>query len=201
MEVIKTIPDAELLQQLREGKKTNEMVRYLYREHYGLLSHYVLQNQGRTEDAEDMFQEVIVSFIDQVQKNRFRGESSVKTYLYSLNRYTWLNELKRRGRAEAREERYEKRQEQLAPDAFAQLADRESRLTLQQLLEELGESCRTILLLFYYENRPMKEILQATNYENEQVVRNKKYKCLRQLEQLLEARPALRENLKNLLDG
>lgn len=201
MEVIKHIPDAELLAQLREGKRTNEMVRYLYREHYGLLSHYVMQNSGREEDAEDIFQEVMVSFIDTVQKNRFRGESSIKTFLYSLNRFTWLNELKRRGRALAREECYEKAQDTVAPDAYVQLAGQESRNTLRKLLEELGESCRTILLLFYYENRPMKEILQATSYENEQVVRNKKYKCLRQLEQLLAAQPALRDQLKNLLDG
>lgn len=201
MEVIKHIPDAELLAHLREGKRTNEMVRYLYRAHYGLLSQYVMQNNGRAEDAEDIFQEVMVSFIDTVQKNRFRGEATVKTFLYSLNRFTWLNELKRRGRALAREERYEKSQESIAPDAFVQLAGQESRNTLRKLLEELGEGCRTILLLFYYENRPMKEILKATAYENEQVVRNKKYKCLRQLEQLLAAQPALREQLKSLMDG
>ena len=70
-----------------------------------------------------------------------------------------------------------------------------------RLVGELGETCRKILLLFYYENRSMKEILDATEYENEQVVRNKKYKCLKQLEQMITENPILKQTLKNLLHG
>lgn len=44
----------------------------------------------------------------------------------------------------------------------------------------------------------MRKIVDATDYENEQVVRNKKYKCLKQLEQMLHEKPALRESLKVL---
>lgn len=44
-----------------------------------------------------MFQEVVVAFIDLVKKDKFRGESTVKTFLVSLNRY--YN--KKQGRQEA----------------------------------------------------------------------------------------------------
>jgi hypothetical protein len=47
----------------------------------------------------------------------------------------------------------------------------------------------------------MKEILEKLHYENEQVVRNKKYKCLKQLEQLIAAHPSIQQILKNLLNG
>ncbi|MEJ7610241.1 MAG: hypothetical protein WKF88_03575 [Ferruginibacter sp.] len=47
----------------------------------------------------------------------------------------------------------------------------------------------------------MKEILMQTGYENEQVVRNRKYKCLKQLEKMITANPALKETFKNLLNG
>jgi hypothetical protein len=47
----------------------------------------------------------------------------------------------------------------------------------------------------------MKEILEATDYENEQVVRNKKYKCLKQLEQMISGNPTLKQNMKSLLHG
>ena len=47
----------------------------------------------------------------------------------------------------------------------------------------------------------MKEILDATDYENEQVVRNKKYKCLKQLEKMILEKPHLKETLKTLLHG
>jgi RNA polymerase sigma factor (sigma-70 family) len=140
-----------------------------------------------------------VNFIDLVQKDKFRGESSVKTFLFSLNRYTWLNELKRRDRAVAREERYERVQERVELDTSELIADREAKAEVIRLVGELGDTCKKILLLFYYENLSMKEILEATDYENEQVVRNKKYKCLKQLEQLINEKPALKQTLKNLL--
>ena len=47
----------------------------------------------------------------------------------------------------------------------------------------------------------MKKILETMHYENEQVLRNKKYKCLKQLEHMLEENPALKNTLKNLLHG
>jgi len=201
MEVIRNFPDSELVANLRTGKRMDETIKAIYRKHFDSLSWYVMNNSGSRQDAEDVFQEVMVAFIELVQKDKFRGESSVKTFLYSLNRHTWLNELKRRGRSLAREEKYEKGQVQTEPDTSDLIADREGRNEVMRLVGELGETCRKILLLFYYENFSMKEILDATEYENEQVVRNKKYKCLKQLEQMITENPILKQTLKNLLHG
>jgi RNA polymerase sigma factor (sigma-70 family) len=148
-----------------------------------------------------VFQEVVVTFIDLVQKNKFRGESTIKTFLYSLNRHTWLNELKKRGRALAREEKYERGQEHIEHDTSHLIAEREGKAEVIRLVEQLGETCKKILLLFYYENLSIGEILGTLEYENEQVVRNKKYKCLKQLEQMIAEKPMLKQTLKNLLHG
>ncbi len=201
MEVINNLPDTELVAKLRDGKSMDEAIRTLYRNYFGNLCWYVMNNSGSRQDAEDVFQEVVVNFIDLVQKNKFRGESTVKTFLFSLNRHTWLNELKRRGRALAREEKYERGQEKTEMDAGHYIADREGKAEVTRLVGELGETCRKILLLFYYENLSMREILETLHYENEQVVRNKKYKCLKQLEQMITEKPYLKQSLKNLLHG
>lgn len=201
MEVIRNFPDSELVANLRTGKKMDDTIKGIYRNYFDSLSLYVMNNSGSRQDAEDIFQEVLVAFIDLVQKDKFRGESTVKTFLYSLNRHTWLNELKRRGRALAREEKYEKEQDRTEQDTNHFIADREGKAEVIRLVGELGETCRKILLLFYYENYSMKEILEATEYENEQVVRNKKYKCLKQLEKNINENPILIQTLKNLLHG
>jgi len=201
MEVIRNFPDSELVANLRAGKRMEETIKTIYRNHFDSLSWYVMNNNGTRQDAEDVFQEVLVAFIDLVQKDKFRGESTVKTFLYSLNRHIWLNELKRRGRTLAREEKFEKMQEHIAPDTGHLIAGREEKAEVMRLVSELGETCRKILVLFYYENLSMKEILDATEYENEQVVRNKKYKCLKQLEQMINEKPILKQTLKNLLHG
>ena len=201
MEVIRNFPDSELVGNLRSGRRMDETIKALYRSYFNSLGWYVMNNSGSRQDAEDVFQEVMVSFIDLVQKDKFRGESTVKTFLFSLNRFTWLNELKRRGRAMVREEKFERGQERVELDTSHLIADREGKAEVARLVGELGESCRKILLLFYYENLSMKEILDTMHYENEQVVRNKKYKCLKQLEQMVNENPALKQTLKNLLHG
>lgn len=201
MEVIKNFPDSEIVENLRSGKRMEATVKALYRMHFDSLSWHIMNNNGNREDAEDIFQEVMVSFIDLVQKDKFRGESSVKTFLFSLNRNLWLNELKRRGRALVREEKFEKGKEKAEEDFGFQLAEREGKKAVLDVVQKLGETCKKILLLFYYEDLPMKEIVSATDFENEQVVRNKKYKCLKQLEQMLDTNPILKQTLKNLLHG
>jgi RNA polymerase sigma factor (sigma-70 family) len=201
MEVIRNLSDTELVANLRSGQRMEATIKTIYRSYFEGLCWYIMNNSGSRQDAEDIFQEVVVSFIDLVQKDKFRGESTVKTFLFSLNRNTWLNELKRRGRALAREEKFEKGQERTEQDSGYMIADREGKAEVARLVAELGETCQKILLLFYYENLPMKEILAATNYENEQVVRNKKYKCLKQLEQLINEKPSLKQTLKAMLHG
>lgn len=201
MELIRNFPDSELVDNLRNGQRLDESIKAIYRSYFDGLSWYVMNNSGNRQDAEDIFQEVVVCFIDLVQKDKFRGESTVKTFLFSLNRFAWLNELKKRGRAMVREEKYEKAKDQTETDTSHLMADREEKAELVRLVGELGDTCQRILLLFYYENRSMKEILEVTDYENEQVVRNKKYKCLKQLEKMINEKPALKEILKNLLHG
>ncbi len=201
MEVIRNFPDSELVANLRNGKKMDESIKTIYRSYFDSLSWYVMNNSGSRQDAEDIFQEVVVNFIDVVQKDKFRGESSIKTFLYSLNRFTWLNELKKRGRSLKREEKYEHEQDRVELDTSELMTEREEKATLTNLVAKLGQTCQKILILFYYENLSMKEILAVTDYDNEQVVRNKKYKCLKQLEKMINERPALKKILKNLLHG
>jgi len=201
MEVIRNFPDPELVANLKAGRRMEESIKELYRNYFDGLCWYIMNNSGSRQDAEDIFQEVLVSFIELVQQDKFRGEASIKTFLFSLNRFTWLNELKRRGRALAREEKYEKAQDRVELDTSQHIADREGKAEVLRIVGELGETCKKILLLFYYENLSMREILDRTDYETEQVVRNKKYKCLKQLEQMVNANPALKQTLKNLMHG
>src|ERR1700755_1797743 len=107
MKISRKFSDEELIRSLQSGQNRNEATRFIYQHFFDGLSWYILNNRGSLQDAEDIFQEVTVNFISLVQLNKFRGESSVKTFLFSLNKYTWLNELKRRGRAMVRAEKYE----------------------------------------------------------------------------------------------
>ena len=179
------LTDQEIIDNLLKNRDTDASIRFLYRTHYEMLGKYVVNNSGSWDDAQYIFQEVIVAFINLVKAGKFRGEASIKTFLYSLNKNLWLNELKKRGRTQVREMKYEKESDKTDQGINTALEAREANAGLMKVMEELGDTCKKILLLYYYENQSMKEILTSLNYENEQVVRNKKYKCLKRLEELI----------------
>ena len=194
-----TFTDAELIEGLVKEARTDAVLRFLYRSHFDLLSRYILNNSGSEQDAEDIFQEVLVAFISLAKADKFRGESSIKTFLFSLNKNMWLNELKRRGRAVAREEKYSRQNSGESVAAAAALEITQTKAALMSAIETLGEACQKILLLFYFENKSMKEIVEHLPYENEQVVRNKKSKCLKKLEALVTSNEGLYRQLKSYL--
>lgn len=194
-----TLTDKEIINSLRTSAGADDSIRFLYRANFEVLGRYVVQNSGSWNDAEDIFQEVMISFIHLVQQGKFREESSIKTFLFSMTRNAWLNELKKRGRTVAREEKYGRGREVHTPGIDAGIEYRERSEALMQTLAQLGDNCRKILVLFYYENQSMKEILQHTEYENEQVLRNKKHKCLKKLSEMISSQKALYQQLKNWL--
>lgn len=196
-----TFTDAEIIDNLSRNREVDSSLKFLYRSHYEFLGRYVVNNNGSWDDAQDIFQEVMVAFVNLVKAGKFRGESSIKTFLYSLNKNIWLNELKKRSRTQVREMKYEKASDKTEHSVNAALEAREANAGLMKVMGELGETCKKILLLYYYENQSMKEILTTLDYENEQVVRNKKYKCLKRLEELLTENKSLYHQLKNLLHG
>jgi RNA polymerase sigma factor (sigma-70 family) len=199
MEIVGNYSDAELLQMIKNGHNLDGVIKYLYRSHFLKANIYIKQNSGNQEDAEDIFQDVIVNFIQVVQRDKFRGDSSISTFIYILVRNTWLNELKKRKRSKLREEKYENEKEKSEAGASEYIINRELKNQIVGLIESLGENCKKILLAFYYDNLSMQEILLNLHYENEQVVRNKKYKCLQKLQETLALKPEVAKNLKSIL--
>lgn len=199
MMIVPEYSDDELIRMITSGRPIDKAVKFLYEHYFYVLSSYIGQHHGSHEDAEDIFQETVLTFIELVQKGKFRGESSVKTFMYSINKNIWLNELKKRGRQMKRDEKFGKEQELEDEGVSKYISNRESRATVYSIIDSLGEVCRKILLAFYYENLSISDILKRLDYQNEQVVRNKKAKCMKSLEEKFNANPALAQQFKSAL--
>lgn len=183
--------DKELLKALHSAVAPDWAVRQLYIDCFDMASSYVLKNSGTMQDAEDIFQDAVVSFLEMAGDGRFRAESSISSFLYSQMRHRWLNELRRRGRAQRREREFTQGLPAGPADAGEEIADRELNRQMMELIDSLGDICRKILLAFYYEELPIREILTRVDYQNEQVLRNKKTKCMKQLVGTLTAKDHL----------
>lgn len=199
MKASKKYSDKEVIETIREGKSIDGPVYYLYQTHSASLANFIRKNNGSQSDAEDTVQEVMMVFIDLVRQEKFRGESSIKTFLYSITRNVWLNELKKRNRSLLRDTEYYKGVSGQEDEITTYIARNEASKQVLQVMDKLGETCKQILVAYYYNELSMKEILQQLHYENEQVLRNKKYKCMKSLMEMLDGNDALKFSLKNSL--
>ena len=191
--------DSELVEAISEKDMLEQAILQLYQDHAEITRSFIMGKGGTEQDADDIFQETVVSFIDTVQKGKFRQESGIRTFLISISKHLWYNEIRRRQRAGNREKLFETDRDQEDAGVNDIIQDRELKKQLNQLLQDLGESCRKILELFYYENLSMKEIVSHLHYENEQVVRNKKYKCLQQLTDKMKQNPLAAQQINELI--
>ncbi len=66
-----------------------------------------------------------------------------------------------------------------------------------QLLDRLGDGCKQILHYFYFERLKMKEISKQMNLSSEQVAKNKKSNCLKNLRKLVLESPIFQKSLKS----
>ena len=69
----------------------------------------------------------------------------------------------------------------------SELIEREATLVLvEQSLEQLGEPCKSLLELYYYDKMTMEDIAETLNYKNAATAKNLKYKCLNRLRKIYE---------------
>jgi len=199
MNVAEKYTDAELIASIGNQKDLNKAILYLYQQYSATTSSFIIHYGGSEQDAEDVFQETVLAFIEIVKKGKYRMEASIKTFLVSVAKNIWLNEIKKKERSGFREKQFEKGRDQQDTDVSHLMGDLEEKRQLREIVNKLGEPCRKLLMLFYYENLSMKEMLDHLPYENEQVVRNKKYKCLQQLTGMIKENPAIARQISQIV--
>ena len=193
---MESIIHQDILTELRQPD-IESAVRRLYENYFEGVVAQVCLKGGNREDGADIFQEAVLVLIEKVKTGQFRGESSIKTFLSAIARNLWLHELRTRSRRNNREVIYmngEEKNEEPVHSFF----NESSAKALTTVLSHVGDICKKILTGFYYEEKSMKDLLSEFNYENEQVLRNRKSKCMKKLKELLATDAALSENLKSL---
>jgi len=198
MKVEGKFSDSELMVAICDKTQLNDAILSIYRQYSDLVSSFLISYGASEQDADDVFQETVIAFINIVQNDKFRMEASIKTFLVSVARNIWRNEQKKRLRTDFREQRFESGSPQSEDGINEWINESEKKKQLRDLVDKLGEPCRKLLMLFYYEGLSIKEMLNYLPYENEQVVRNKKYKCLQQLTEIMKNHPLIAGQLNEL---
>jgi len=199
MKKLKEYSTEEIISAIRSKKEINGAIQYLYSTHYRYLERYVRQNNGDEDDAADIIQECFLVFIKLIEENKFRQEASIKSYLYAITKNLWITELRKRKSMTMRGEKYTQEKEAIETDISSTLIKNESHELIMGIFKELGEKCKSILYKFYYEDLSMKEIMMLEDFSNEQVLRNKKHKCLKGLIEKIQSDPNKLTTVKKAL--
>ena len=173
------VSDQELIQQLLSGEISiaEKGWELIYTSIYPMISEMVRKNGGAEDDGVDIFQDALLIFNCNLKSGKFRGDSSIKTYLYSISRNLWLKEYNRkRKQSDAETESIEVSQKEI--DYLINVE------VVSLLMNELKEDCRTILTEYYYNNKSMAELMEIFNVNSVQVAKTKKWRCLNYLKRL-----------------
>ena len=192
----KKAKDPQLLAALqRGGTEEDWALKQVYQQHKAAILQFVLKNGGTTGEAKDLFQDAVIDFYENVKARKFKGESTIGTYLYAIARFKWLNRLKRKKteRKVIDTQAFQEVQVSFETDYLKQ----EQQQQVLQLFDQLGSSCKDLLTYAIYYHYSIPELMEQLAYNSEQVVRNQKYRCLKKLKQLLKEQPDLLRILKS----
>jgi RNA polymerase sigma factor (sigma-70 family) len=167
------VSDGELIQQLLSNHPlvSEKAWQKIYNLFFPAVENLITRSSGSEQDAVDIFQDTLIVLNSNIRRNVFKGQSSLKTYIYSIARNLWYKQLKQRGTQVPLDENDQFASE----DDIAGLANEE---LISRLLQELKPDCREILIEFYVNNRSMSELMTMFNVNSIQAAKNKKWRCL-----------------------
>ena len=171
--------DSKFLDALRNGDE--EALVELFHRNRRPITSLVTRNQGTADDAEDILQEAVVVLWERVRAGTFEYQAKLSTFLYATAKNIWFRRLARQRRElPSIDEAFDAAT--IDPDPLEELEENERILAVQKAMEKIGNPCRDLLLLFYWEERSMEEIALALGFANADTVKSKKYQCKKTLE-------------------
>jgi len=157
--------------------KRNKALKHLYNNCFPQVKGFVLGNSGDMDEAEDVFQDTIATVYVNLVERRFRGESSLYAYVYSIARNTWLMKLRKK-----------KIPTHSLTDAIMAVDESEEQVNtrvIQRVMQHLDEGCRKLLVGFYFESMSMQAIAEIFELGSTQAAKTKKLRCMKRLSKIV----------------
>ena len=140
------------------------------------------------EEAFNIYSDTILSAISRITDGSFEGRSSLKTWLYQIFHNKCVDLVRKKATNKSSVHRTTSIPDMLlyvadsAKSIIQEMMDRTDRERVRQKLNEIGESCRRILLQ-WAEGFSDKEIAVSLEYKTADVVKTSRLRCLEKLRQ------------------
>lgn len=137
------------------------------------------------ESLLDVYQDAVIALCEQARKGKIDAlQSSVRTYLFSIGKFMIYNQLKKSKKMYPVEDFSDL---ELELEEYQEDYNEMEIKLLQEAFQKLGERCREVLQLFYYEEKKLDDILILLNYSCKDVLKSQKARCVKQLKELIKS--------------
>ncbi len=186
-------------EQISKGILRNDrlVLQFTYKQFFYKVTNFIRNNSGSDEDARDIFQEAIIVIYRKLKEdNKALENRSFQLYLFSVCRFLWLRQLKKRKAESDKITNGLPYLEDLYDEDFFDIVRKNERYSLyQKHFRNLSSDCQKIMQLFF-DKVPLKQIAQIMGYKSEKYAKKKKYKC----KELLIERIKQDSHYKKILD-
>ena len=176
--------DLEILQLIKEDNQ--KVITLVYKKYHDEFIRFVRKGfpKFNTDSAEDAYSEGIHALYRNVKNGKLVSLScDLKTYLFQIGKYKVIDELNRTSKTGGSVSiEYLPPEEILELDYFEEkdMQIKKTRL-LDEIVSMLTEPCKTLLTLFWYDQKRDSEIVALMKYTSTDTVKNQRSRCMRTL--------------------
>jgi len=172
-----------ILELIRKGDKAT--LHKIYIDNRDIFINFSKKYGVNSYDAEDIYQDAILV----LQKNVVMGKvtdlnSSISTYLFAIGKYKIFQSFRENSKLEYSDDiEISEKSFDYDVNLYPDNLTKQQRL-LKISINKLGERCKEILTLFYYQGYTLDEITEILNYSDKKVLKSQKSRCVKQLKEI-----------------
>lgn len=176
--------EKEIFERIQKGDE--KALEFIYKKYYRMMTKLVITNSGSEEEARDVYQDALVVFWQKARSGNLVLTAKMSTFIYSICQNLWRKELERKKRLS--------NEEKDLPQSMDMDSEERNRI-IGECLNQLGETCRKVLMYYYFDEMSMQEIADKLGFANTDTAKTKKYKCKQKLDEIVKAQYSERDFL------
>lgn len=151
----------------------------LYKNYFYSVNRFITNNNGSTNDAEDVFQDTMIILLEKLRKDNFQLTASLKTYIMAISKNIWLNKL----RKTYKEVDLTNENSNIYFDQIDIAIDHEKNYMdkLQNYLHMITDHCQGLIHDMFFKEKSIAQIQKEYGYSTIHNTQNQKHKCIEQI--------------------
>jgi RNA polymerase sigma factor (sigma-70 family) len=169
---MKKLNNEEIIRGILDHNK--DILRYIYEENYKSIVNHVVTNTGNIYDAEDLFQDCLLTIYNKIKNENLNLFVAFSTYFFAVAKKLWLRELDRRSRTNTS---YGVNNEMADDfDVISNFVKIEKHKLIWKYFYKLNDKCQKVIQLFL-DGHSISEVAGIMKFSSEQEVKNQRLKC------------------------